>query len=50
MNDLELLQAALEEAKEGLSEGGLPIGSVLANTQGQIIARGRVRCAVWTAS
>jgi creatinine deaminase len=40
MNDLELLQAALEEAKEGLSEGGLPIGSVLANTQGQIVARG----------
>jgi creatinine deaminase len=40
MNDRELLQEALEEAKEGLSEGGLPIGSVLANTQGQIVARG----------
>jgi cytosine/creatinine deaminase len=40
MNDRELLQEALEEAKEGLREGGLPIGSVLANTQGQIVARG----------
>lgn len=40
MSDQELLQAALDEAKKGLSEGGLPIGSVLANCQGQIVARG----------
>ena len=40
MNDQELLQEALEEARKGLREGGLPIGSVLANQQGQIIARG----------
>jgi cytosine/creatinine deaminase len=40
MNDQELLQAALEEAKTGLREGGLPIGSVLANKQGVIVARG----------
>jgi cytosine/creatinine deaminase len=40
MNDQELLQAALDEAKKGLSEGGLPIGSVLADRQGQILARG----------
>jgi len=40
MNDQELLQAALEEAKKGLREGGLPIGSVLADKQGQIVARG----------
>jgi len=35
-----LLQAALEEAQLGLSEGGLPIGSVLADPQGRIVARG----------
>jgi cytosine deaminase len=40
MNDQELLQEALEEAKKGLSEGGLPIGSVLADRQGKIVARG----------
>ena len=40
MNDQQLLQEALEEAKKGLSEGGLPIGSVLADRQGLIVARG----------
>jgi len=40
MNDQALLQEALEEARKGLREGGLPIGSVLANKQGQIVARG----------
>src|SRR5580765_3825060 len=35
-----LLQAALEEARLGLHEGGLPIGSVLADPQGRIIASG----------
>lgn len=35
-----LLQAALEEAQVGLREGGLPIGSVLANAEGRIVARG----------
>lgn len=35
-----LLQEALEEAKLGLREGGLPIGSVLADSRGQILARG----------
>lgn len=39
-DDRELLQEALKEAKAGLSEGGLPIGSVLANREGQILARG----------
>jgi creatinine deaminase len=33
------MQAALEEAKLGLSEGGIPIGSVLVH-QGKIIGRG----------
>jgi creatinine deaminase len=36
-----LLREALAEARAGLSEGGLPIGSVLADQQGGIIARGR---------
>jgi len=35
-----LLREALDEAKAGLSEGGLPIGSVLADSQGRIVARG----------
>src|ERR1700688_580512 len=40
MNDQALLQEALEEARKGLREGGLPIGSVLANRKGEIVARG----------
>jgi cytosine/creatinine deaminase len=40
MTDGKLLKAALEEAKQGLAEKGLPIGSVLADPQGQIVARG----------
>ncbi len=35
-----LLAAALEEARAGLREGGLPIGSVLADKAGNIVARG----------
>ena len=40
MNDQVLLQEALEEARKGLLEGGLPIGSVLADRSGKIVARG----------
>jgi cytosine deaminase len=40
MNEQQLLQEALQEARTGLREGGLPIGSVLADRQGQVIARG----------
>jgi len=40
MNYQELLQKALEEARNGLREGGLPIGSVLADKDGQVIAQG----------
>lgn len=36
------LQAAIDEAKLGLAEGGIPIGSVLVH-QGQIIGRGHNR-------
>lgn len=35
-----LLPVALEEARLGLREGGLPIGSVLADPYGRILARG----------
>jgi len=40
MNDKALLQEALEEARKGMREGGLPIGSVLADCAGNIVARG----------
>jgi cytosine deaminase len=40
MNDSELLNEALQEARLGLREGGLPIGSVLADAAGHILARG----------
>lgn len=40
MTDQELLREALSEARRGLAEGGLPIGSVLADRGGQIVARG----------
>ena len=35
-----LLREALQEAQAGLREGGLPIGSVLADREGRIVARG----------
>jgi len=40
MDDRLLLREAIAEAKAGLREGGLPIGSVLANRRGTIVARG----------
>ncbi len=40
MNEQLLLREALAEAKLGLQEGGLPIGSVLADAAGRIVARG----------
>ena len=36
------MQAALDEAKKGLAEGGIPIGSVIVH-RGQIIGRGHNR-------
>ena len=41
MHDV-FLQAALEEARAGLAEGGIPIGSVLV-VDGQIVGRGHNR-------
>jgi cytosine/creatinine deaminase len=40
MNPRLLLQEAIAEARQGLSEGGLPIGSVLADAAGKIVVRG----------
>ena len=39
-DDRVLLQEALGQARAGLRDGGLPIGSVLADGQGRIVARG----------
>jgi cytosine deaminase len=36
----DLLREAIAEARRGLAEGGLPIGSVLADARGAIVARG----------
>jgi len=41
MDTRALLDAAIEEARAGLAEGGIPIGSVLADASGGIVARGR---------
>ena len=40
MNAKTLLTEAISEARTGLREGGLPIGSVLADSQGKNDARG----------
>lgn len=39
----DFLRAAVEEAKEGLAEGGIPIGSVLVYQGEEIIGRGHNR-------
>jgi creatinine deaminase len=38
----EFLQAALEEARQGLAEGGIPIGAILVHSRG-ILGRGHNR-------
>ena len=40
MDEIRLLAEAIVEARLGLSDGGIPIGSVLADSAGQIISRG----------
>lgn len=42
MNDLEFMKVALGEAKQGLTEGGIPIGSVLV-IDDKIVGRGHNR-------
>jgi cytosine deaminase len=41
--DLDYLSAAVAEAERSWTEGGIPIGSVLVDTKGSIIARGHNR-------
>jgi creatinine deaminase len=41
--DEKLLDAALEEARKGLAEGGIPIGAVIAKRDGTIVGRGHNR-------
>jgi cytosine deaminase len=43
MTDRELLEIALEEARTGLSEGGIPIGAALFTAGGTLLGRGRNR-------
>ncbi len=38
-----LLEAAIAEARLGLSEGGIPIGAAIVNRQGELISSGRNR-------
>jgi len=40
MNHAQLMEAAYEQALKSYNEGGLPIGSVLADAAGNIVARG----------
>ena len=37
------LEVALEEARQGLAEGGIPIGAALFDDQGQVLGRGHNR-------
>jgi creatinine deaminase len=39
----QMLKAALEEAKIGLAEGGVPIGAAIFTRAGQLVSRGRNR-------
>src|SRR5213080_1854660 len=38
-----MLQVAIEEARQGLSEGGIPIGGALFDKQGKLLGRGHNR-------
>jgi len=39
-HDIEYLEAAIEQARKSWDEGGIPIGAVLVDEQGVIVARG----------
>jgi tRNA(Arg) A34 adenosine deaminase TadA len=43
MTDREMLAIALEEARSGLGEGGIPIGAALFTADGTLLGRGRNR-------
>ena len=38
-----LLETAIEEARQGLAEGGIPIGAALFTTDGELLGRGHNR-------
>ena len=38
-----MLQIALEEARQGLAQGGIPIGAALFDRQGKLLGRGHNR-------
>jgi cytosine/creatinine deaminase len=40
---LQMLQTAIEEARQGLAEGGIPIGAALFDRQGKLLGRGHNR-------
>jgi cytosine/creatinine deaminase len=42
-NYARLLEVALEEARQGLAEGGIPIGAALFDGQGRLLGRGHNR-------
>jgi creatinine deaminase len=43
MGAREMLEVALEEARRGLAEGGIPIGAALFTADGELLGRGRNR-------
>jgi cytosine deaminase len=43
MTDEEMLQVAIEEARTGLAEGGIPIGAALYTRGGELLGRGHNR-------
>lgn len=43
MDYVKLLSVAIEEAKQGLAEGGIPIGACLCDAQGNVLGRGHNR-------
>jgi cytosine deaminase len=43
MTEREMLEVALEEARTGLAEGGIPIGAALFAADGTLLGRGRNR-------
>ena len=45
VNDLyrRMLEVALEEARQGLAEGGIPIGAALFTSSGELVSRGHNR-------
>ena len=43
LNYNEMLNVALEEARQGLAEGGIPIGAVLFDKNGNLLGRGHNR-------